>query len=34
MKLDITRYSSVRLSQDDEQYQKKTDGLERGWILV
>ena len=34
MKLDITRYSSVRLSQDDEQYKKKTDGLERGWILV
>ena len=27
MKLDITRYSSVRLSQDDEQYQKKLTAL-------
>ena len=27
MKMDITRYSSVRLSQDDEQYQKKLTAL-------
>ena len=27
MKLDITRFSSVRLSQDDEQYQKNLTAL-------
>ena len=35
MKLDITRFSSVRLSQDDEQYQKNLTALkEAGFCLT